>query len=111
MFFSSLSLLLYNPSGNDELTSSEGCRWCGAARFRGRFGKPMDTSLWRARVSDTPLGKGGSGLSFEPFLCRLEGLLLRREGVLFTTRCKRRRFGPCGASDSSLELVEDVVGL
>lgn len=97
MFFSRLSLPLYKPSGKEEFISSEGCRWCGATRFRGRLGKPTQTALDRIRVSETPLGKGGSGLSFDPLLDRpvvlLEGLLPRIEGVLFTTRCKSRLFG------------------
>ena len=47
----------------------------------------------------------------EPARDRLEGLLPRRDGVLFTTRCNSRLFGAWGASDSSLELDEDVAGL
>ena len=49
-------------------------------------------------------------MSFDPFLDRLDGLWLRRDGLLFTTRRKSRLFGPWGVSDSSLEL-EDVAGL
>ena len=71
------------------------------------------------RVSDTPIGRGGNGLSGEG--CVARPLLLdstrepwlpeANELVVLTTRCSSRLLGVtgvCGMSESSLEVTEEV---
>lgn len=55
---------LYSPSGSAEWASSEGWRWWGSTRVRGRFGKPTQTSVHKARDSNMPsVGNAGRALS------------------------------------------------
>lgn len=112
MLFSSLSLPLYRPSGNEALSSREGCRLWEAMRFLGRFGKPMQTSVCNDRVSETPCGMGGSGLFFGAAFAVLFPSD-DKEGELFATRRSRLRFVVVGgASDSSPELeLASALGL
>lgn len=112
IFFSSLSLPLYSPSGRAFAASIEGCRSWEAGRLRGRFGNPTQTSVCNDRVSEIPWGMGGSGLSFG---CRRRwasaAAFIDARLLLFVTLRRRVRLGATDVSESSLELDVEIVGL